>query len=121
MTTLPQSELSCSEPELQLISGSAANPWWRVADTAVLSLWFAIVAFILPYHEKWADEAQAWLIARDLPLRTIWFHELRYEGSPGLWHTILWIAQHWFHAPYGALGYIGLAGASAGAALLIFK
>ncbi len=95
--------------------------WWTIADTTVLLLWITITNFTLRYHEKWADEAQAWLIARDLPLRTIWFHELRYEGTPGLWHTILWIAQHIFHAPYAAIGYIGLAGATAGAALLIFK
>ena len=31
------------------------------------------------------------------------------------------MAQHVFHAGYGAIGYIGLAGATAGAALLIFK
>lgn len=95
--------------------------WWRIADFGVLGLWIAIVGFILPYHEKWADEAQAWLIARDLSLKAIWFHELRYEGSPGLWHTILWIAQHVFHARYDALGIIGMAGATAGVALLIFK
>ncbi len=97
------------------------SPWWRVADFGVLGLWIAVVGFILPYHEKWADEAQAWLIARDLDLKTIWFYELRYEGSPGLWHTILWVAQHVFHARYGALGYIGAVGALAGVALLIFK
>jgi len=108
-------------PELTLISSPAPSPWWRIADLSVLGVWIAIVGFILPYHEKWADEAQAWLIARDLPLSRIWFYELRYEGSPGLWHTILWIAQHVFHAKYGALGYIGMAGATAGAALLIFK
>jgi hypothetical protein len=101
-----------------------ANPshnWWTIADATVLLVWICITNFTLRYHEKWADEAQAWLIARDLDLRTIWFHELRYEGSPGLWHTILYIAQHVFHASYGAIGYIGLAGATAGAALLIFK
>jgi hypothetical protein len=102
-------------------SASASERWWRIGDFGVLGIWIAVVAFILPYHEKWADEAQAWLIARDLDLRTIWFHELRYEGTPGLWHAILWIAQHLFHARYGALGYIGMAGATTGVALLIFK
>ena len=97
------------------------SKWWRIADLGVLGMWIAVVGFTLQYHEKWADEAQAWLIARDLDLKTIWFHELRYEGSPGLWHTILWVAQHAFHAKYGALGYIGMAGATAGAAVLIFK
>ncbi len=102
---------------------AAANPaqnWWRIGDATVLLVWVCITNFTIQYHEKWADEAQAWLIARDLDLRTIWFHELRYEGSPGLWHTILWVAQHVFHAKYGVIGYLGLAGATAGAALLIF-
>lgn len=113
-------------PAPSAISASSAgvpsvNPWWRIGDFGVLGLWIVVVSFTINYHEKWADEAQAWLIARDLDLRTIWFHELRYEGSPGLWHTILWIAQHVFHAKYGALGYIGMASATAGVALLIFK
>ena len=113
------------EGELHIVQASempsAAARWWRMADFGVLGAWITIVGFTLQYHEKWADEAQAWLIARDLDLKTIWFHELRYEGSPGLWHTILWVAQHVFHARYDALGYIGMAGATAGVALLIFK
>jgi hypothetical protein len=94
--------------------------WWRAGDAAVLLAYSALVLWTIPYHEKWTDEAQAWLIARDLDLRTMWFHQLRYEGSPGLWHTILWVAQHVFHAKYDALGYIGAAFAIAGAAVLIF-
>lgn len=86
----------------------------------MLVAYSSVVLWTLQYHEKWADEAQAWLIARDLDLQTIWFHELRYEGSPGLWHTILWIAQHVFHAKYEALGYIGAVFAIAGAAVLLF-
>ena len=100
---------------------NSALSWWRIADASVLAAWMGVVGFTLRYHEKWADEAQAWLIARDLDLHTIWFHELRYEGSPGLWHTLLWVAQHVFHLGYGSLGLIGMAGAAAGAALLIFK
>ena len=109
--------LVISSPEIP----NPAARWWRIADCGVLAAWVAVVGFTLRYHEKWADEAQAWLIARDLDLKTIWFHELRYEGSPGLWHTILWVAQHVFHARYDALGFIGMAGATAGVALLIFK
>lgn len=95
--------------------------WWRVGDGAVLAAYAGIVLWTIRYHEKWADEAQAWLIARDLDLRTIWFHESRYEGSPGLWHTILWVAQHVFRAKYDALSYIGAVFAIAGAAILLFR
>jgi hypothetical protein len=95
--------------------------WEKIGNFIVLLAYSAVVLFTVRYHEKWADEAQAWLIARDLPLKTIWFYELRYEGSPGLWHTILWVAQHVFHAPYAALGYIGVAFAIAGVAVLVFK
>ena len=93
---------------------------WRIGDAGILLVYSCVVLWTIQYHEKWADEAQAWLIARDLDLRSIWFHELRYEGSPGLWHTILWIAQHVFHAGYGSISYIGAAFAIAGAAVLIF-
>ncbi|MGB2635516.1 MAG: hypothetical protein WAM58_16420, partial [Candidatus Acidiferrum sp.] len=95
--------------------------WWKIGDGLVLLAYSAVVLWTLQYHEKWADEAQAWLIARDLSLKMIWFHEMRYEGTPALWHTILWLVQHVFHAGYGAIGYIGAFFAIAGAAVLLFK
>jgi hypothetical protein len=94
---------------------------WRIADSGVLALWLAVAGFTLAHHEKWSDEAQAWLLAKQLSLPTLWLKELRYEGSPGLWHTILWFAQHWFHLPYSSIGVIGLVFATAGAAFLLFK
>ena len=119
--TRPAAPIPSAASSPSVTDASSSNPWWRIGDFGVLGLWIIVVGFTISYHEKWADEAQAWLIARDLDLRTIWFHELRYEGSPGLWHTILWVAQHVFHARYGAISYIGMAGATAGVALLIFK
>ena len=94
---------------------------WKIGDATVLLAYACLVLWTMRYHEKWADEAQAWLIARDLDLRTIWFRELRYEGSPGLWHTILWAAQRVFHADYSSIGYTGFVFAVAGAAVLLFK
>jgi len=105
--------------QMENMPATKGRDLWKFGDAAVLLAYSCVVLWTLQYHEKWADEAQAWLIARDLDLRTIWFHELRYEGSPGLWHTILWIAQHVFHAGYGDLGYIGVTFAIAGAAILI--
>lgn len=54
--------------------------------------WLAFVAycsvlvFVVPFHEPWADEAQAWLIGQSLPFHEI-VHELGYEGTPPLWSS----------------------------------
>lgn len=117
----PLADSPLAESAPAVVRASSMNLRWRIGDFSVLGVWIVVVSFTIRYHEKWTDEAQSWLIARDLDLRTIWFHELRYEGSPGLWHSILWVAQHVFHAKYGAISYIGMAGATAGVALLIFK
>lgn len=59
---------------------------------------YAIVTFIVAiiFHEKWRDEAQAWLIARDLNFFDI-LKQMSYEGHPPLWHLIL--------APFAKLGF----------------
>ena len=80
---------------------------------AVLAGYAAVVATGIVYHEPWADEAQAWLLARDQGFWRLMLHSIRYEGSPGLWHALLWalarmhvgyVGMHW------AAGAIALAG-----------
>jgi hypothetical protein len=58
------------------------------------SLWltglFSIaLAFLVAHHELWRDEMQAWLIARDSPSLKILLWQMRYEGTPPLWHLTL--------------------------------
>ena len=48
--------------------------WWRLT---------------IHRHEPWADEAQSWLLARDASLTDLWGRLLHYEGTPGLWQTLL--------------------------------
>ncbi len=78
-----------------------------------LFLYASIVAYAIPFHEPWADEAQAWQIARALPARDIFLHAGRYEGSPTLWHLFLrglvdlhvsYIQMHWIAGLIGACG-----------------
>ena len=64
----------------------------------IIILIYAIVTFIVTifFHEKWRDEAQAWLLARDLnPIEL--FKQIKYEGHPPLWHLIL--------MPFAKLGF----------------
>jgi hypothetical protein len=78
-----------------------------VLEAAVLAVYSALVFWTVAHHIPWADEAQAWLLARDASLREIFATDLHYEGSPGLWHFFLWIlcrmhlsftTMHWISA-----------------------
>jgi len=96
------------------------NNKFRLLDTAVFIAYVASVLVLVKHHEPWSDEAQSWIVARDLPFWKMIFGEMHYEVSPGLWQSILWIAQHVFHLPYAAMNWISAAFAIAGAGLLIF-
>jgi len=99
-----------------------ANLVWakvRWLDGLALGLWAVVAGATMLHHEPWADEASTWLVARDLS----WFPmilQLGYESNPGLWHSVVWIAIHWFHAGYSVLGWIGLDCGLAGTGVLIF-
>ncbi|MGA3316956.1 MAG: hypothetical protein ABSC64_11025 [Candidatus Korobacteraceae bacterium] len=114
--------LAANEPAV--VAGKAASISYtrllRVLDVAVLGSLATLVLFTVSKHEPWADEAQSWLLARDLGWWRLIFSELRYEGHPGVWHTILWVAIHIFHVRYEMLGYLGGMFAIGGLAVLIF-
>jgi hypothetical protein len=57
----------------------------------VFALYAAALSITAYMHESWFDEGQAWLMARDLSPFQLWFHYIRYEGTPALWHTVLMI------------------------------
>ncbi len=63
-----------------------------------------IVSLGVLHHEPWADEAQSWLLARDSTLVNLWGHLLHYEGTPGLWQTLLHLLIR-AGLPYSAYGY----------------
>jgi hypothetical protein len=88
-------------------------------DFGALAAYTVAVLVGVAHHEPWADEAEAWLIARDVPFRKMIFGEMHYEVSPGLWHAVLWVAQHVFHLPYSSMNWIGAVFAIAGATVLI--
>ena len=65
-------------------------------ETVILITYGAALLFTIFHHEPWRDEAQAWLIARDIPLFSL-FNQMQYEGSPALWHIII--------MPFAKLGF----------------
>ena len=50
-------------------------------------LYFVVALICVCHHEIWRDEAQVWLVARDLNLWGIIDH-VRNEGHPLLWYFL---------------------------------
>jgi len=96
-------------------AGRSHWPEW-----SALSIYAALVAFAIPFHEPWVDEAQAWQLARNLSLASLFKTYIRYEGSPGLWHFLLWIMIR-IHVSYAGLHWICGAIATTAVWLLIFR
>jgi len=63
----------------------------------LIMLMYSIVTLVFVFfHENWRDEAQSWLIAKDLNFIDI-FKQMRYEGHPCLWYLMI--------APFAKLGF----------------
>ena len=62
----------------------------RREELAIIACFTLLSLFLVAYHEPWRDEAQAWLIVRDAKGLAEIAHLMGYEGSPALWHMILY-------------------------------
>ncbi len=61
----------------------------RVVTAVIWFCFTALSLYIAPFHEVWADEVQAFLIARDASLEEIITDIPHQEGQPVLWHLLL--------------------------------
>lgn len=91
----------------------------RWPECLTLSACAGLMAFTIPHHEPWVDEAQAWQLVRSMPLSEIFLTFLRYEGHPGLWHLVLSALMH-LGVTYSTLPWFCAASALAGITLLLF-
>lgn len=69
---------------------------YAISDIIAFALYVVIHLFLVLHHEAWRDEAQAWLIAKNLSLQEI-FMICRVEGHPILWFLFLF--------PFAKLGF----------------
>ena len=51
------------------------------------------------FHEMWRDELQAWVLARDSLSLTELLQNMRYEGHPPFWHTLLLVLTTFSSTP----------------------
>lgn len=60
-----------------------------VVLTVMFIVYSALTLAMIPLHEPWRDESQAWLISRDASLGDLFGSILCEEGHPALWFLIL--------------------------------
>jgi len=89
-----------------------------LVQAVALIAYAAWVIGVALHHEAWFDEMQAWLLARDNSLGMLVGHYARYEGTPALWHVILWVAVR-AGLPFSAIWTLSAACAIAGAAIIV--
>jgi hypothetical protein len=112
----PEINLLSSTPSIRVDPNACATPRFRLGlpEIVTLCLYGGLLAWAIPHHEPWADEAQAWQIVRTLPLGQI-FPALSYEGHPGFWYVCLWALSR-LHVSYfgmrcfaAVVGFLGVA------------
>jgi hypothetical protein len=91
----------------------------RPALIASLAGYTGLLAWTIPTHEPWADEAQAWQIARCNSFVHLFRTAIHYEFSTGLWHALLWALVR-LHVSYAGLPWISAAIALCGVLLILF-
>jgi hypothetical protein len=100
----------------RLLLAARTAPQFGVPEAVALALFGVVVAWCSAKHVSWFDEVQAWLIARDSTLPDLLIRRLHYEGSPGLWHLLLWGLAR-CGAPFAAMHALAALIAVAGAAV----
>lgn len=87
----------------------------------IILVTFVILSIIIGIkHEPWADEAQAWLIARDTTMHSLFFKYLHSEGHPALWYVVLKIFQL-FGLKFKYLYIVPIIFSSIGVYVFVFK
>ena len=92
----------------------------KIPEHLALLVFASLLLVVGAHHEPWFDEAQAWLIARENTPWSLVTTGVRYEGTPALWHGLLWIVQR-LGLPYGGLWLVSSSLAVMGAAILLYK
>jgi hypothetical protein len=110
-------ETVCRPSALKRLRMELGSRW---PEWTTLSFYAALVAYAIPYHEPWTDEAQAWQIARSVSLSALFQTNIRHEATTGLWHFLLWVLIR-AHVNYTGLHWICGAIAVAGVSLFVLK
>lgn len=85
----------------------------------LFSAYFVINLILLTGHEPWREEAQVWLLARDVPLWKL-PSQMAFEGNPCLWHLLM-VPFAGLGIPYFVQNIISFVFVMAAALLLLYR
>ena len=103
-----ESEFGCplvTRHDIQPSTLECSQTGGKGAVGVALALYAGLLAYVIPRHEPWADEAQAWELAQSLSLKSLFGTYIHYEGSPGSWHALLWMLSR-MHVTYSGMHWI---------------
>jgi hypothetical protein len=78
----------------------SVNPVSRLGPWLLFGAYLIVLAFGLIHHELWRDEHQAWLLARDSGSLFDLIQNMKYDGHPVLWHSLLLVCAKFTQSPY---------------------
>jgi hypothetical protein len=103
---------------VETLSSTRARPIVRWLENSTFAIFVLLTLITVHLHEPWSDEANSWLLGRDTSLYTLWTRLMHYEGTPGLWQTLLHVLIK-AGLPYDGMNYFSGALGCAGAWVFI--
>ena len=91
----------------------------HILYAALIACYVAFHLFVISVHEPWRDEAQAWLIGKNMTLPEI-FRDLSNEGHPCLWFLVIKVVSL-LGLPYSSFWIVSLVFMTAAAVLLLYE
>jgi hypothetical protein len=89
---------------VETVSSTQVRPIQRWLEYLTFAIFVVLTAITVHLHEPWSDEANAWLLGRDVSLYELWTRLMHYEGTPGLWQTLLHVLMR-LGLPYAGLNF----------------
>ena len=91
----------------------------KLLENIILIIFFIVTFLVMSHHELWRDEAQQWLLIKNLNFKDL-FLQLKIEGHPFVWYLLLKIYSL-FGGTYQNIGFISWILSSISAFLVIKK
>lgn len=82
---------------MQSIENEKNRMLLRPGYWALFLLYLIVLFFSISHHELWGDELHSWNITKASTSYTDLIRNIRYEGHPPLWYSLMWLVTRFSH------------------------